>query len=435
MLEPSDVIADGAQISSTYRKPLFVAILGNIIEYYDATLYGLLAVFLAKAFFNFRDANTGLLATYATFIIAYAVRPIAGVLLGHLADIRGHRFVLMLTINMMTVGTIGIGLLPTYASIGIWAPILVVVFRTVQGIGASAEFTVATSYAIEQGPARKSQYLTGWSNAGANIGPMLASLIAMILAWSHGDPFLEAGGWRIPFLLSAPLGLFAFYLRRQMVSDGLRSSPVPTLRARARVSLFVALRGHWGTVVTVIAMGAGQRVGTFCIQAYFVTALIRLGYGGSLAMFVSILLFGIGIPASVAGGVLADRFGGRQILIGAFAIYTVVAMPLFLAMGVSVPLTLLGLLTCAIINNLVAAPLNAAYILSFPQVVRGAAAALNFNVGSVLIGATAPLMATWLASRTGSEIAFGWYFAALCAVSCATAAFAYPRQWQGSAVE
>lgn len=435
MLQQSDSIADRDQASSAYRRPLFVAILGNIIEYYDATLYGLLAVFLAKAFFNFSNPYTGLLATYATFIIAYAVRPVAGALLGRLADIRGHRFVLMLTINMMTVGTVGIGLLPTYAHIGIWAPILLVVLRTIQGIGASAEFTVATSYAIEQGPAQKSQYLTGWSNAGANIGPMLASLIAMILAWAYGDPFLEGGGWRIPFLLSAPLGLFAFYLRRQMVSDGLRSSHSPADREQTRVPLFVALRGHWATVATVIAMGAGQRVGTFCIQAYFVTALIRLGYGGTMAMFISILLFGIGIPASVAGGFLADKLGGRRVLVAAFAIYSIAAVPLFLAMGVSIPLTLLGLLICAIMNNLVAAPLTAAYILSFPQSVRGAASALNFNVGSVLIGATAPLIATWLVSRTGSEIAFGWYFAALCAASCATAAFAYPRQWKGSAIE
>jgi MHS family proline/betaine transporter-like MFS transporter len=418
---------DPPRSSRDSRRPLFVAILGNVIEYYDATLYGLLAVFLSKAFFAFSDANTGLLATYATFIIAYAVRPIAGVLLGHLADIRGHRFVLMLTINMMTIGTAGIGLLPTYASIGIWAPLLLTSLRMIQGIGASAEFTVATSYAIEQGPRGRSQYLTGWSNAGANIGPMLASLIAMILASSFGDKFLMAGGWRIPFLLSAPLGLLAFYLRRQMVADGLVHSPSLMARKQIRVPLFVALRGHWGTVVTVIAMGAGQRVGTFCIQAYFVTALIRLGYGGTLAMFVSILLFGIGVPTSVFGGVLADRFGGRRVLVITFALYAIAAVPLFFALGVSVPLTMLGLLICAVFNNIVSAPLNAAYIMSFPRVVRGAASALNFNVGSALIGATAPLVATWLVARTGSEVAFGWYMASLCALSCLTSAFAYPR--------
>jgi MHS family proline/betaine transporter-like MFS transporter len=220
-----------------------------------------------------------------------------------------------------------------------------------------------------------------------------------------------------------------------MVQDGLLHSRLPADQKRARVPLFLALRGHWGTVATVIAMGAGQRVGTFCIQAYFVTALIRLGYSGSLALFVSILLFGIGVPASVAGGVLADKFGGQRVLVGAFAIYAVMAVPLFFIMGISVPLTLLGLLICAVINNIVAAPLNLAYIMSFPRAVRGAASALNFNVGAALIGATAPLTATWLVSRTGSEVAFGWYMAALCLVSCLTAALAYPRQLARAAAE
>jgi MHS family proline/betaine transporter-like MFS transporter len=435
MHQQADPVPSEGQAGRGYRRPLFVAILGNVVEYYDATLYGLLAVFLAKAFFAFSDSNTALLATYATFIISYAIRPVAGVILGHLADVRGHRFVLMLTINMMTFGTVGIGLLPTYTTIGIWSPLLLVLFRTIQGIGASAEYTVATSYALEQGPADRSQYLAGWSNAGANIGPMLASVISMISASIYGDTFLESGGWRIGFLLAAPLGLLAFYLRRQMVQDGLLHSRLPADQKRARVPLFLALRGHWGTVATVIAMGAGQRVGTFCIQAYFVTALIRLGYSGSLALFVSILLFGIGVPASVAGGVLADKFGGQRVLVGAFAIYAVMAVPLFFIMGISVPLTLLGLLICAVINNIVAAPLNLAYIMSFPRAVRGAASALNFNVGAALIGATAPLTATWLVSRTGSEVAFGWYMAALCLVSCLTAALAYPRQLARAAAE
>jgi MHS family proline/betaine transporter-like MFS transporter len=421
--------------SSGSKRPLFVAILGNIIEYYDATLYGLLAVFLAKAFFAFSDTATGLLATYATFIIAYAIRPVAGALLGHLADIRGHRFVLILTINMMTLGTFGIGLLPTYSAIGIWSPLLLVLFRTIQGIGASAEYTVATSYALEQGPASRQQYLTGWSNLGANFGPLLASGLAMTMAWAYGDAFLASGGWRIPFLLSAPLGFLAFYLRRQMVEDGLLTSSSRTDRKRARVPIFLALRGHWSTVVTLIAMGAGQRVGTFCIQAYFVTALIQLGFGGSMAMFASILLYAIGLPASLVGGILADRLGGRRVLVYGFAVYTAIAVPFFYLLGRSVPLTLIGLVVCAIINNLVAAPLSHAYIMSFPRAVRGAAAALNYNVGAALIGSTAPLVATWLVSRTGSEVAFGWYMAVLCAISCLTAFFAYPRRLAQSPVE
>jgi MHS family proline/betaine transporter-like MFS transporter len=137
------------------------------------------------------------------------------------------------------------------------------------------------------------------------------------------------------------------------------------------VPLFTALRGHWGTAFRVIAMGAGHRVGTFCIQAYFVTALIQQGFGASLSMFASILLYLIGAPAALLGGVLSDRFGGRRVLVTGFALYALLTVPLFSVLGLSVPLTLLALVICAIINNIVAAPLSNAYIMSFPRAVRG----------------------------------------------------------------
>lgn len=173
-------------------------------------------------------------------------------------------------------------------------------------------------------------------------------------------------------------------------------------------------------------MGAGHRVGTFCIQAYFVTALIQQGFGESLSMFASVLLYLIGAPAALLGGLLADKFGGRRVLIGGFIVYAALTVPLFAVLGVSVPLTLGALVVCAIINNIVAPPLSYAYIMSFPRAVRGAAAALNFNLGTAVIGATAPLVATWSVTHTGSEIAFGWYMTGLCILSAATAACAYP---------
>jgi MHS family proline/betaine transporter-like MFS transporter len=414
---------------------LFAAILGNAIEYYDNALYGLLAAFLARAFFGFRESSAALLAIYATFIISYAVRPIAGVLLGRLADLRGHRFALMLTVNLMTLGTFGIGILPTYRALGIWSPLLLVLCRAMQGIGASAEFTVATSYALEHGPAHRQQYLSGWSIAATNVGPLIASVVAMVVTWIYGDAFFESGAWRIPFLLAGPVGLLTFYLRAQIADDGPLNRASGAELKCPRVPLFHALRGQWGMVTRVIALGAGQRVGGFCIQTYFVTALIRHGFEGPLAMFGSILLYLVGAPAAIFGGLLADRIGGHKVLVVGFAIFAVVAVPLFSVLGSSLPLTLLALVTCSTINNMIAPPLSHAYIMAFPSAIRGAAAALNYNLGTVLFGATSPLIATWLVSFTGSDIAFGWYMAALCLLSCLTAAFAYPRQLARVAAE
>src|ERR1700741_1713248 len=190
MLQQSENVSS---VRQAHRRPLLVAVLGNLVEWYDANLYGLLAIFLARAFFSFSDPTTALLATYATLIISFIVRPVAGLLLGRLADLRGHRFVLILTINLMTIGPIGIGCLPTYESIGIWSPVLLVLCRVLQGVGASAEYTVAVSYVLEQGPRDRSHYLTGWCLAATNLGPLLASVVAMFLTTAFGDRFFESG--------------------------------------------------------------------------------------------------------------------------------------------------------------------------------------------------------------------------------------------------
>lgn len=410
------------------RRPLMIAVLGNLVEWYDANLYGLLAIFLAKAFFSFSDPATALLATYATLIISFIIRPVAGLLLGRLADLRGHRFVLILTINLMTLGTVGMGVLPTYAVIGIWSPILLVVCRILQGVGASAEYTVAVSYVLERGPSNRGHYLTGWCLAATNIGPLIASLVAMLLTIAYGDRFFESGAWRYPFLLSAPLGLIALYLRRQMINDGADRRIPQLVDRQTKLPLFVALRGQWMTVARLIAMSAGNRATAAIIQSYVVTMLIQHGLGAFVSMSVSMLLYMIGIPAVVLAGSLSDKIGGRLVLIISFALFAIVIIPLFLLLNVSMPIAIAGFVVLQILNNTVAPALSYAFIMAFPQAVRGAASAVQFNLGTALIGSTAPLVATWLSSRTGSEIAFGWYLATWCIVSCAAAIFGYPKQ-------
>lgn len=424
---PIDSNSDRASSVASNRRPLMAAVLGNAIEYYDHSLYGLFAAYLAVVFFDAANPTFAILATYATFISSYAVRPIAGLLLGRLADLRGHRFVLILTINLMTAGTFGIALIPGHNVIGLWSPVLLVICRLLQGVGASAEYTVATSYALSNSSAHRQQLIVGISNAATNIGPLLASLLALALTYSYGNTFLESGAWRIPFLLSAPVGLLVLYLRRKAFEDSPQEKKSELKQGTAHQPMFAALRGHWGMMARVIGLGAGQRVGTFCLQTYFVTALIRQGVDGPVAMFASILICVVGAPMSIFGGLLGDRLGGRSILITGYALYMAVTVPLFQMLGVSLSLSILGIGVYAVLNNVIAPALSHAYIMSFPPEVRGAASTLNFNVGTVLFGSTAPFVATWLLSYTGTEVAFGWYMTAFCAVSCATAIFAYPH--------
>jgi MHS family proline/betaine transporter-like MFS transporter len=176
-----------------------------------------------------------------------------------------------------------IGLLPSHASIGIWAPIMLVLCRLVQGVGASGEYTVAANYMLEHGPPDRRQYLAGWSVGSTSLGPLLASVVVLGLAASIGREGFEAGGWRIPFLLAAPLGLTTLYMRKHTRDLPRIEKALAKVAegAPAAVPSMTALRDHWRSMVQVILLGAGQRVGSFCIQTYFVTALITKGSGRS----------------------------------------------------------------------------------------------------------------------------------------------------------
>lgn len=413
--------------SPVWRKVLLTAVLGNVVEWYDNALYGILAVFMAKAFFPEGDQQAALIATYVGLIAAYAIRPIGGVVMGRLSDLKGHRFVLMLTIGMMTGGTLLIGLLPTYAAIGIAAPLLLMACRLVQGVGASGEYTVAANFILEHGPVRRRQYLAGWSVGSTSLGPLLASLVALALTTTLTAESFEHWGWRIPFLLAAPMGLITLYIRRNAPDLPRIQHALGETVAPARKPFTRAVKEHWREMVQVIALGAGQRIGTFCIATYFVTALINAGFGEAKALFASMLAYVVGPPAAILGGILADRHGGRGVLVAGFAAFTLLTVPTFQAIGTSFSMTLLAVIGFTFINNFVGAPLTHAYVMTFKPDVRGTASALNYNIGTTLIGSTAPLMAAWLYGRTGSNLSFAWYMTAACMLSLLVALFAYPR--------
>lgn len=423
----TDAVTDDAG-SPIWRRVLFTAVLGNIVEWYDHALYGILAVFMAQAFFPASDPKAALIATYIGLIVSYAIRPIGGVVMGRLSDTRGHRFTLILTISLMTAGTLAIGLLPGYAAIGLGAPVLLVVCRLLQGIGASGEYTVAANFILEHGPRRRRQYLAGWSVGSTSLGPLLAAAISLALTTALPQADFAQWGWRIPFLLAAPLGLVTLVIRRSVPELPRIQQSLEHAQAAPRKSFLEALRGHWRQMLQVIVLGAGQRIGSFCISTYFVAALIDAGFGASNALLASILTYVIGPPAAIGGGLLADRVGGRLVLLIGYAAFVLFTVPTFMALGgASVWVATTAVVGFTVINNFIGPPLTYAYVMTFDPQVRGTAAALNYNIGTTLIGSTAPLMATWLNMRTGTDTSFAWYMTAACLLSLLVAAFAYPR--------
>jgi MHS family proline/betaine transporter-like MFS transporter len=419
-----------ATLTPNARRRVFAStMLGNIVEYYDFTLYGTLAAVLSKIFFPTEDATVALLSTYVGVSLSYFVRPIGGLVLGPLADRRGRRFVLVLTIVLMSLGTAGIGVLPTYAAIGAAAPVLLLCCRVLQGFGASVEFTTAAQFMLEHERGNRRNYLTGLINATCSIGSLLAATVAFTITTVMPDEAFTSWGWRLPFLLAVPIAFVGLYIRRKL-DETPEFRQVLELAKEDRIEqtpLRDAVRYYWRDMLRAIGLGAGQRIGSYTIQAYFVTALISAGFPTSLALLASMLSYAVGPIPSIWGGVLADKHGARVPLLVGYGLFVLLTVPTFMAIGSkSIVLATAAIVVFTMLNNLVSAPLNTAYVLSFPPEVRSSAAALNFNIGTSLIGSTAGLIAVWLHGSTGTDVAFGWYMTAACVVSILVTIFALP---------
>ncbi|MEZ2390298.1 MFS transporter [bacterium RCC_150] len=412
------------------RRRIFAStMLGNVVEYYDFTLYGTLAAIIATQFFPSGDTTAALLAVYVGVVLSYAIRPIGGIILGPLADIKGRKFVLVLTIALMSLGTAGIGFLPTYAAIGVVAPVLLLLSRLLQGIGASVEYTTAANFLFEHERGRRPNFIAGVLNSTASVGSFLAAGLAYILSISMPGDAFGSWGWRIPFLLSIPIALIGVYMRNHLSETPEFQEVVRTVAAEKvkQTPLRTAVRLYWSDMLKAIGLGAGQRIGSYTIQAYFVTALITAGFPASQALLASMLTYLVGPITSIWGGQLSDKYGAKRVLLTGYGLFVALTVPAFYAIGnKSILLAIAAVIVFTLINNLIAAPLSVAYVLSFPPEVRATAAALNFNIGTSVIGATAGLVAVWLFSVTGSNVSFGWYTTVACLVSIGVTIFALP---------
>jgi MHS family proline/betaine transporter-like MFS transporter len=411
------------------RRVLLSAMLGNVVEYYDFGLYGTLAVIISRQFFPTGDGTAALLSTYAGVVLSYALRPVAAMFLGPLADLKGRRFVLLFTIAVMSVGTAGIGLLPTYAAIGIAAPVVLLLCRVLQGIGASVEYTTAANFIFEHERGNRRNYLAGLSVASTSVGPLLATLVSYLVITAMPTAAFNSWGWRIPFLLAIPMALVGIYIRRH-VEETPQFQEMAELAERSKVKqtpFRTAVREHWGAMLRAIGLGAGQRVGSFVIQAYFVTAMVKAGFAESNALLASILTYAVGPIPAIWGGKLADRYGARIPVIVGYGVFVLLTVPTFLAIGSgSLVLAVVAVVAFTFINNFVGAPLTTAYVMSFPAEVRASASALNYNLGTTALGSTAGLIAVWLFGLTGTNATFGWYMTGVCVVSILVALFAMP---------
>lgn len=389
------------------RRVVMAGMIGNGLEWYDYALYGHFAAIISIHFFpvdNPDNQYLSLIATFGVFAAGFIMRPLGAVLFGYIGDTYGRRSSLAISILMMAIPTAMIGLLPTYAQIGVWAPVLLTCFRLLQGLALGGEFSGSITYVVEHSPMRSRGQVGGTSLISALIGILLGAFVAT--AFSRGLPpeDFQQWGWRVPFIIGLLIGVVGFYIR-----NALHESPAfVEAKAKSHISK-TPVRETFRTYPGRVVMGMGIFIGVtvpFYFYTVFMTSYMQriLGYPVADALWVTtvgMLLVTALIPFAAKW---SDAIGRKPLLIAGALGYILLAYPIFLLIDSGdMPMVMLGMAVFGMVMALYIAGVPALMVEIFPTRVRYTGMALACNLSAALFGGTTPMLVTWLVQVTGNH--------------------------------
>lgn len=411
-----------------YRRALVAGSVGNFIEWYEFGVYGFLATIIAKNFFATAGGSDleALIKTYASFALAFFFRPVGAALFGRIGDRIGRRPTLVLVLLMMSGATTVIGLLPTYASIGIGAPLLLTLIRVVQGLSAGGEFGGAVSVMTEFAPVGRRGVFGAWQSFTVAAGLLFGAAVSAVLALTLSTAQLTSWGWRIPFLLALPMGLVALWLRLKLEeTPSFRRLQGSSESAPNTSPVDPVITPTAGEVARAIAVGIGRLMGwsaagyTFLvvIPAYLQTSL----QATFLQALTATVLANLGFAATILpAGALSDRVGRRPVMLAGTILILVLALPLLNVLqssGAGLVLKGLSVLVAGAVVGLIAGPGPAMLSEMFPTTVRYTGLGLAYSLSNAVFSGSAGLIITSLIAATSNIDIPAYYVMAVCAVS------------------
>lgn len=400
----NDTQVDSEEHKRKYKRATFVAVFGTFIEYYDFSIYGYVAATIAVVFLPPGDPVVNLLNTLAIFGLAFVVRPIGAWFFGRLGDTSGRRKSLIASITLMGAASTVTGLLPSYNTIGIVAPILLVAMRMLQGFSTGGEIGGAASYIREWAPPERRALYISFIPSVAQLGKGLAAALAWLMAVMISKESMIDWGWRVPFLVAAPLALLTIWMRLK-VEDSPEYLALAAGNRTTRTPFKEVFHSHSAGLAKVTLISAVQNLGTY-IGTVFVAVYFSEVLGFTKGQAATIVLLAVLFASALipVAGQLGTKIGGKRVLLLSYSAYILLTIPEFVLMNQnSFTLALIGLLIGIIPYALCQAGTYATMPELFPTEVRHTGVAFGHSVGAVVGGGLGPYAATWLISVTGNN--------------------------------
>jgi MHS family proline/betaine transporter-like MFS transporter len=408
---------DDAAIASLRRRAILSCSIGNFFELFDFTIYGYFAVAIARAFYP----SESMYATYATFGAAFLMRPVGAIVLGAYGDRVGRRAALVVTIGLMAAGTGFIGLIPSFQSIGIWAPLILVLCRLVQGFSTGGEWGGAAAFLVEYSAPGKRGFIGSMQQFSTQIGSLTGSISAFVISSTLTQAQFYAWGWRIPFLFGFVLGPIGYYLRKKVAETPAFERAVENHKIE-QAPLSIAFREYGGRMVTAFGVSIIGCIANFIFVIYLVGYAIRvMKLPPSTAFSCAVASGLVVVICTPLVGALSDRIGRRPLILACAVLNLVFDYPLFLLAinGGTFGTLLLALVVNAFFQSLYTGTIPSILAEMFPTRVRYTGLSVSYGFAVVLFGGFAPFISTWLVNVTGNPFAPAYYVMAGGALSAA----------------
>lgn len=411
-MKTTDASAADSQMS---RKAVTAATIGTALEWFDFTLYGAVAAtVLPKLFFPAMEPTSGLLASLATFGAGLAARPLGAITCGYLGDKLGRRNLMLATVSLMGLASVLMGLLPTYAQVGIWAPIMLVILRTIQGFALGGESTGAQLMALEHARSDRRGFYSGLLGLCSPLSQILANGALLGLAALLSTEQFESFGWRIPFLMSFVLVVVAIFIRLKVSETPAFVALQKTQTPHAGSPLKDVLKTHSRTILRLMLFFCSPAALFYLIVIFSLSYLVKnLGMSQSMG-FMSLMVANVcAIFGALAGGYLSDRWGRKKALAFGSCMTLAILMVYFPMLNTQQPAMIMAAMGLFLgFTQFQSGIQPVAFAEAFPTNVRYSGSALAYTGANLLIGGPMPILAVWLMSQTGNS---PWLLVAICA--------------------